>query len=147
MKLQRRQFLHLAASAAALPVLSRITRSQIYPSRPITVIVPYPAGGPTDTIARLFGERIPCSGPGNCSSLLGRAAAYKPSAVLDSATRPWQTGGGNPPLLRFSRIQATSCVFVGPLRLQLPSGSNEELRKQSRRYDPGCAVQRGDKIG
>ncbi len=60
MKLQRRQFLHLAASATALPVLSRITRSQSYPSRPITMIVPYPAGGPTDKIARLLGERIPC---------------------------------------------------------------------------------------
>jgi tripartite-type tricarboxylate transporter receptor subunit TctC len=61
MKLQRRQFLHLATSAAALPVLSRITRAQSYPSRPITMIVPYPAGGPTDTIARLLGERIRAS--------------------------------------------------------------------------------------
>ena len=58
MKLPRRQFLYLAASAAALPVASRMARAQSYPSRPITMIVPYPAGGPTDTIARLLGERM-----------------------------------------------------------------------------------------
>ena len=59
MKLPRRRFLHLAASAAALPVMSRIATAQTYPSRPITIIVPYPTGGPTDTIARLLGERPP----------------------------------------------------------------------------------------
>jgi tripartite-type tricarboxylate transporter receptor subunit TctC len=61
MKLPRRQFLHVAASAAALPVVSQMARAQTYPSRPITMIVPYPAGGPTDTIARLLGERMRAS--------------------------------------------------------------------------------------
>ena len=61
MKLPRRRFLHLAAGAAALPVMSRIATAQTYPSRPITMIVPYPAGGPTDTIARLLGERMRAS--------------------------------------------------------------------------------------
>ena len=61
MKLPRRQFLHLAAGAAALPALPRIARAQAYPTRPITMIVPYPAGGPTDTIARLLGERMRAS--------------------------------------------------------------------------------------
>ena len=61
MKLPRRQFLHLAASGVALPVVSRIARAQTHPSRPITMIVPYPAGGPTDTIARLLGERMRAS--------------------------------------------------------------------------------------
>src|SRR5262245_1827272 len=61
MKVPRRQFLHAAASAAALAVASRSARAQIYPSRPITMIVPYPAGGPTDTIARLLGERMRAS--------------------------------------------------------------------------------------
>ena len=61
MKLPRRQFLHLAAGAAALAVVSRVARAQTYPSRPITLIVPYPAGGPTDTIARLLGERMRAS--------------------------------------------------------------------------------------
>ena len=58
MNLPRRQFFHVAAGAAALPVMSQIARAQTYPSRPVTMIVPYPAGGPTDTIARLLGERM-----------------------------------------------------------------------------------------
>src|SRR5262245_10444866 len=57
----RRQFLHLAAGAAALPAVSRVARAQAYPSRPITIIVPFPAGGPTDTIARLLSERMRAS--------------------------------------------------------------------------------------
>jgi hypothetical protein len=58
MKLPRRKFLHLAACAAALPVVSRIARAQSYPTRPITFNVPFPAGGPTDAIARVTGERM-----------------------------------------------------------------------------------------
>ena len=61
MNLPRRQFFHVAAGAAALPVVSQIARAQTYPSRPVTMIVPYPAGGPTDTIARLLGERMRAS--------------------------------------------------------------------------------------
>jgi tripartite-type tricarboxylate transporter receptor subunit TctC len=58
MKLPRRQFLHLAAGAAALPAVARIARAQTYPLRPITMVVPYSAGGPTDTIARIMAERM-----------------------------------------------------------------------------------------
>src|SRR6516225_6453468 len=58
MKLPRRQFLHLAAGAAALPAMSCIARAQFYPSRPITIIVGYAAGGPTDTVARILAERM-----------------------------------------------------------------------------------------
>jgi tripartite-type tricarboxylate transporter receptor subunit TctC len=58
MKLPRRQFLHLAAGAAAVPAVSRIARAQAYPTRPMTMIVPYAAGGPTDTIARIMAERM-----------------------------------------------------------------------------------------
>src|ERR1700747_16739 len=54
--LGRRNFLHLAAGAAALPAVSRIARAQTYPTRPITMIVPFPAGGPLDTIARIMAE-------------------------------------------------------------------------------------------
>src|SRR5205807_3206609 len=61
MKLPRRQFLHLAAGAAALPTMSRVAWGQTYPSRPITVVVGYAAGGPTDTIARIVTERMKAS--------------------------------------------------------------------------------------
>ena len=61
MKLPRRRFLHLAAGAAALPVLSPIARAQTYPSRPITLIVPFPAGGSTDAVGRIVAERMRAS--------------------------------------------------------------------------------------
>jgi len=56
MKLPRRNFLHLAASAAALPALSRIARAQAYPSRPVRIIVGFSPGGATDILARLMGQ-------------------------------------------------------------------------------------------
>ena len=52
----RRQFLHLAAGAAALPALSRIAWAQAYPSRPVRIIVGLPAGSTSDIIARLMGH-------------------------------------------------------------------------------------------
>jgi tripartite-type tricarboxylate transporter receptor subunit TctC len=58
MKLPRRQFLHLAAGAAALPALSRTASAQAYPARPVTLVAPFPAGGPVDTIARILGEYL-----------------------------------------------------------------------------------------
>src|SRR5215470_5608582 len=58
MKFPRRRFLHLAAGAAALPALSRVAWSQAYPARPITMIVPFAAGGPNDRIGRVIAERM-----------------------------------------------------------------------------------------
>jgi len=58
-KKPRRQFLQLAAGASALVALMpQIVRAQAYPSRPVRLIVPYPAGGGADTIARLVGSRL-----------------------------------------------------------------------------------------
>src|SRR6266849_3852165 len=52
----RRNFLHLAAGAAALPVVSRIARAQAYPSRPVRIVVGFPPGGSVDITARLIGQ-------------------------------------------------------------------------------------------
>jgi hypothetical protein len=56
MKLPRRNFLHLAAGAAALPAVSRIAWAQSYPTRPVRIIVPSPPSGPNDILARLMGQ-------------------------------------------------------------------------------------------
>jgi tripartite-type tricarboxylate transporter receptor subunit TctC len=54
----RRQFLHLAAGAAALPAVSRNARAQAYPSRPITMIVPFAPGGNSDVMGRMMAEPL-----------------------------------------------------------------------------------------
>ena len=56
MKLPRRNFLHLAAGAAALPAVSHFAWAQAYPTRPVRWIVPAPPGGPLDLVARLLGQ-------------------------------------------------------------------------------------------
>ena len=56
MNLLRRQFLHLAAGAAALPALSRMSWAQTYPSRPVRWIVGFTPAGGNDIIARLIGQ-------------------------------------------------------------------------------------------
>jgi len=54
MELPRRQFLHLAAAAAALPVVCRTASAQAYPTKPIRWIIGFPAGGGADTVARIM---------------------------------------------------------------------------------------------
>jgi len=56
MKLHRRKFLHLVAGAIAVPTAPPITRAQVYPSRPVRIIVGFPAGGSVDIVARLIGQ-------------------------------------------------------------------------------------------
>jgi tripartite-type tricarboxylate transporter receptor subunit TctC len=88
MQQTRRQFLHLAASAAALPAVSRDASAQFYPSRPITMIVPVPAGAGTDAVGRVLAERMRASlgrpvivenvGGAEGSTGVGRAARARP---------------------------------------------------------------------
>jgi len=88
MTLGRRQFLHLAATAAAVPTISSIGRAEVYPARPVHIIVPYPAGGAPDIIGRLaaqwLSERlnqqfIVDNRPGAASNLGTEVAARAPA--------------------------------------------------------------------
>jgi tripartite-type tricarboxylate transporter receptor subunit TctC len=56
MKIPRRQFLHLAVGAVALPAVSRTARGQTYPAKPVHIIVSFAAGGTSDILARLIGQ-------------------------------------------------------------------------------------------
>jgi tripartite-type tricarboxylate transporter receptor subunit TctC len=61
MTLPRRTFLQFAGAAVAAPVLSCVASAQAYPTRPITTIVPFPAGGPLDSVGRVLAERMRAS--------------------------------------------------------------------------------------
>src|SRR5262245_58481635 len=54
----RRQFLHLAAGAAALSAVARVAWAQTYPTRPVRIIVGFPPGGPGDIVTRLIGQQL-----------------------------------------------------------------------------------------
>ena len=56
MRIRRRSFLHLAVGAAAVPVASRLTWAETYPTHPVRIIVGFAAGSTTDTLARLIGQ-------------------------------------------------------------------------------------------
>jgi len=59
--IDRRTLAVLLIGAAAVPAAPRVAQAQAYPTRPITLIVPFPAGGPLDTVARIMGERMQVS--------------------------------------------------------------------------------------
>jgi tripartite-type tricarboxylate transporter receptor subunit TctC len=84
MKLSRRRFLHLAAGAAALPVISRVARAQAYPTRPIRLVIPFPPGGAYDAVGRPWADKVkPLLGTvvveniGGASGSLGAAAVAR----------------------------------------------------------------------
>jgi tripartite-type tricarboxylate transporter receptor subunit TctC len=57
-KLPRRNFLRLAAAAATLPAMTQIASAQNYPTRPVRIVVPFPAGNASDIVARLAGDLL-----------------------------------------------------------------------------------------
>jgi tripartite-type tricarboxylate transporter receptor subunit TctC len=61
MKFRRRAFLRLAAGAAALPVVPRVAKAQAFPTRAITIVVPFAAGGALDVLGRILAERMRAS--------------------------------------------------------------------------------------
>jgi tripartite-type tricarboxylate transporter receptor subunit TctC len=87
MHLLRRQFLQLAAGAAALPISSRLARAQGYPARPVRIIVSYPAGNASDIIARVvaqalserFGQQFVVENRPGVSGTVGTGAVAKAS--------------------------------------------------------------------
>jgi tripartite-type tricarboxylate transporter receptor subunit TctC len=83
----RRQFLHLAAGAAALPVVSRIARAQIYPSRPVRIVVGFAPGGGLDIRARLIGQWLQerLSQPFIVENRPGAASNIATEAVVNAA--------------------------------------------------------------
>src|SRR5262245_62736686 len=58
MGVPRRRFVYLTAAAAMLTAATGVTEAQVYPSRPITMVVPFPAGGAATTLARLLAEHM-----------------------------------------------------------------------------------------
>jgi tripartite-type tricarboxylate transporter receptor subunit TctC len=93
----RRRFLHLAAGAVALPAMSRIAQAQTYPSRPITMIVPAPAGGPTDVTGRLVAERM-------------RALLGQPVIIENVSGADGSIGTGRASRARLMAIRLTSAT-------------------------------------
>jgi tripartite-type tricarboxylate transporter receptor subunit TctC len=145
MKLPRRQFLHLAAGAAALPAISRFAWAQTYPTRPVRIISGFPPGGVNDTYARLIGqwlserlgqqffvENRPGAGGNIAAETLVRAAPDGYTLLLATSADAWNaTLYDN---LKFNFIRDVAAVATiarapGVLVVQpsLPSKSVPEL--------------------
>src|SRR5262249_16179515 len=100
MKIPRRRFLHLAASAAAVPTAPRVARTQGNPTRPVRVIVPYAPGGPTDIFGRLIAQSLSehlgkqfyvenISGAGGNVGT-GQRARKRSRCSVARSSRPWR---------------------------------------------------------
>jgi len=114
MKLPRRNFLHLAACAAALPAVSRVAWAQAYPTRPVRWIIPFPPGGGADTVSRIMGSWL--------SDRLGQPIIIesKPGGGTNIGT---QTVVNSPPdgytLLLYGSSAAINATFYATLPFSL----------------------------
>src|SRR5262249_40083435 len=104
-KLPRRTFLHLAAGAAVLPAVSRVSWAQAYPTRPITMIVPFPAGGTTDVLARIMAERMRIS--------LGQSIVIENVTGGNGTIGVWRTARAAPDGYTIDMGQFSSHVVPG----------------------------------
>jgi tripartite-type tricarboxylate transporter receptor subunit TctC len=114
MKLARRQFLNLAAGAAALPASSRFAWAQAYPSRPVRLVIPFPPGGVFDAIGRPWADKV--------KSLLG-------TIVVENI------GGGGSSLGAAAVARARPDGYTILLGGTIPH-INEALLKSRPLYDP-----------
>jgi tripartite-type tricarboxylate transporter receptor subunit TctC len=81
MKLPRRQVLHLAAGAVALPAVSRSARAQAYPSRPVRIVVPFaPAGTTGQSLSERFGQSFVIENRPGASTMIGTEAVVRSHA-------------------------------------------------------------------
>jgi len=131
----RRKFLHLAAGAAALPVLPRVARAQAYPTRPVRIIVPFPPAGTNDIVARAIatplGERlgkqvIVDNRPGAAGVVGTELAANAPKdghtlliVSLTHAINPWLYKLPYDPIKAFAPI---AIIASGPVVLTVNPG-------------------------
>jgi tripartite-type tricarboxylate transporter receptor subunit TctC len=90
MKLPRRRFLHLAAAATALPAFSSMVRAQAYPARPITMVVPYGAGGAIDSTGRILAEAM--RGPIGQPVIVENVAGHRAPSASAASPAPHLTG-------------------------------------------------------
>src|SRR5258707_10680090 len=99
MKLPRRQFLHLAAGAAALPAVSRFAWAQTYPSRPVRIIVGVAAGGTLDILARVMGQWLSerLGQPFIIKNRPGASTNIPPEAVLPAPANGYTLFPVSPP--------------------------------------------------
>jgi len=140
MKLPRRQFLHLAAGAAALPAVARTARAQAYPTRPVRIIVGFPPGQTGDISARLLGQWLSDrlgqpfvieNRPGASSSIATELVVHAPP---DGYTLLWvvtsnynQRDTQNQSSLQFHPRHRTGCEHhpLYPRRGSEPLGSSQ----------------------
>jgi tripartite-type tricarboxylate transporter receptor subunit TctC len=97
MMLSRRDFLYFAASAATPLAFSRSTHAQDYPSRPVTLVVPYPAGGSADAFTRIIAERMHATlgKPIVVENVTGAAGSIGTGRVARAAPDGYTFGLGN----------------------------------------------------